>query len=53
MSKLSEERKTLVQDAAKRSAVEVKDPNEWFFDTKGQRFVRNPRPAGAAPAPAR
>lgn len=52
MSKLIEERKTLVQDAAKRSAVEVKDPNEWLFDNKGQRFVRNPRPAGAAPAPA-
>jgi len=54
MSKLIEERKTLVQDAAKRSSIEVKDPNEWLFDSKGQRFVRNPRPAGttAAPAPA-
>ena len=52
MSKLIEERKTLVQDAAKRSSVEVKDPNEWLFDNKGQRFVRNPRPAGAVPAPA-
>lgn len=52
MSKLIEERKQLVQDAAKKSAVEVKDPNEWLFDNKGQRFVRNPR-AGAAPAPAR
>lgn len=54
MSKLIEERKTLVQDAAKKSSVDVKDPNEWLFDNKGQRFVRNPRPAGAAPAaPAR
>jgi hypothetical protein len=52
MSKLIEERKTLVQDAAKKSSVEVKDPNEWLFDNKGQRFVRNPRPAGALPAPA-
>lgn len=50
MSKLIEERKTLVQDAAKKSSVDVKDPNEWLFDNKGQRFVRNPRPAGAAPA---
>ena len=52
MSKLIEERKTLVQDAAKKSSVDVKDPNEWLYDNKGQRFVRNPRPAGAVPGPA-
>ena len=49
MSKLIEERKTLVQDAAKKSSVDVKDPNEWLFDNKGQRFVRNPRPVAPAP----
>jgi hypothetical protein len=52
MTKLIEERKTLVQDAAKKSSVDIKDPNEWLFDNKGQRFVRNPRPAGVAPVPA-
>jgi hypothetical protein len=52
MSKLIDERKTLVQEAAKRASVDVKDPNEWLFDNKGQKFVRNPRPAGATPAPA-
>lgn len=53
MAKLIEERKTLVQDAARRGAVDVKDPNEWLFDNKGQRFVRNPRATGGGTAPTR
>jgi hypothetical protein len=53
MARLLEERKQFVQEAGRRRAVEVKDPNEWLFDNKGQRFVRNPRPGAPAPPPAR
>jgi hypothetical protein len=51
MARLLEERKQFVQEAGRRRAV--KDPNEWLFDNKGQRFVRNPRPGAPAPPPAR
>lgn len=40
MNKMLEERKKLIGDAAKKSNVEVKEPNEWAFDNKGQRYVR-------------
>jgi hypothetical protein len=40
MTKMLEERKTLIQDAGKRATVDVKDPNEWAFDNKGQRYLK-------------
>jgi vancomycin resistance protein YoaR len=39
MTKMLEERKKLIEDAGKKANVEVKDPNEWAFDNKGQRYV--------------
>jgi hypothetical protein len=45
MAKMLEERKTLITDAGKKTSVEVKEPNEWAFDNKGQRYLkvrRNP-----------
>ena len=35
-----DERKTLIQDAGKKATVDVKDPNEWAFDNKGQRYLK-------------
>ena len=40
MTKMLEERKTLIQDAGKKVTVDVKDPNEWAFDNKGQRYLK-------------
>jgi hypothetical protein len=48
MAKMLEERKHLIEEAGKRANVEVKNPNEWAFDSKGQRYVH-----GRAAAPAR
>ena len=47
-----DERKTLIQDAAKKVNVEVKEPLEWALDNKGQRYQRVVRPS-TQPAPAR
>ena len=35
-----DERKVLIQDAAKKSNVEVKEPLEWALDLKAQRYHR-------------
>jgi hypothetical protein len=40
MNKMLEERKKLIGDAGKKANVEVKEPNEWAFDNKGQRYVK-------------
>ena len=44
MTKMLEERKTLIQDAGKKATVDVKDPNEWAFDNTGQRYLKVRRP---------
>ncbi len=44
MTKMLEERKTLIQDAGKKVTVDVKDPNEWAFDNTGQRYLKVRRP---------
>jgi hypothetical protein len=44
MTKMLEERKTLIQDAGKKVPVDVKDPNEWAFDNTGQRYLKVRRP---------
>ena len=52
--KVLEERKALLEGAAKRVNVDVRETTEWALDTKGQRYVRVPRPAApAVPAPQR
>ncbi len=51
--KIVEERKAIIEGAAKRMNVDAKDPNEWMLDTKGQRYVRQQRPAPGAQAPQR
>jgi hypothetical protein len=40
MTKMLDERKTLIQDAGKKATVDVKDPLEWAFDNKGQRYMK-------------
>ena len=40
MNKMLEERKKLIGDAGKKANVEVKEPNEWAFDNKGQRYLK-------------
>lgn len=45
--KILEERKTLLEGAARRSNVDLRDTTEWVLDTKSQRYVRVQRP----PAP--
>jgi hypothetical protein len=40
MTRMLDERKTLIQDAGKKATVDVKDPNEWAFDNKGQRYLK-------------
>jgi hypothetical protein len=40
MTKALDERKKLLEDAAKRARVEVREPNEWVYDEAGQRYVR-------------
>ncbi len=48
-TKMLEERKALIEDAAKKSNVKVSDANEWAFDNKGQRYVHmRTMPAPAA-----
>ena len=44
MTKMLEERKALIQDAARKANVTVTDTNEWAFDNKGQRYIRAARP---------
>jgi hypothetical protein len=48
LQKVLDERKTLIQDAAKKANVEVKEPLEWALDNKGQRYHRVVRPAPPA-----
>ena len=40
MTRLLEERKKLIEGAARQSSVDVKDATEWAFDNKGQRYLR-------------
>lgn len=40
MTKALDERKKLLDDAAKRARVELREPNEWVYDEAGQRYVR-------------
>jgi hypothetical protein len=40
MTKMLEERKKLIEDAGKKAKVDIKEPMEWAFDNKGQRYVR-------------
>ena len=51
LQKVLEERKALIQEAAKRANVEVKEPLEWALDNKGQRYQRvvRPTPPGTPP----
>jgi vancomycin resistance protein YoaR len=40
MTKALDERKKLLEDAAKRARVDLREPNEWVYDEAGQRYVR-------------
>jgi hypothetical protein len=53
MQKMLDERKGLIEGAGRRMNVDTRDPNEWVLDTKGQRYVRQQRPAPGAQAPQR
>lgn len=52
--KVFDERKVLLEGAAKRANVDARDTTEWVLDTKGQRYVRVQRPpAVGVPTPQR
>jgi hypothetical protein len=40
MTKALDERKKLLEDAAKRGKVEIREPNEWVYDEANRRYVR-------------
>ena len=40
MKGLLDERKKLIEDAAKKQRVDVKDTNEWAFENNRQRYVK-------------
>lgn len=40
MKQILDERKKLIEDAAKRGRVDVGDANEWAYEAKGQRYVK-------------
>jgi hypothetical protein len=48
MGKILEERKKLIEDAARKSNAQVQDTTEWAFDNKGQRYVHTRRPTPQA-----
>lgn len=48
-NKMLEERKALIEDAGRRTNIQVKDTNEWAFDIKGQRYIHTARPPAATP----
>ena len=40
MTKALDERKKLLEEAAKRGKVEIREPNEWVYDEANRRYVR-------------
>lgn len=48
MAKILEDRKKLIEDAARKTNVPVSDANEWAFDNKNSRYVHARRAAPAA-----
>lgn len=40
MARMLEERKKLIEEAARKAGVDVGEPNEWAFDNKNQRYVK-------------
>lgn len=44
MTKALAERKKVLEEAGRRTRVEVREPNEWVYDEAGQRYVRAKKP---------
>ncbi|MBM3218297.1 MAG: hypothetical protein FJZ38_06355 [Candidatus Rokubacteria bacterium] len=42
-NKSLEERKKLLEESARKSRVELRDPTEWVYDEAGHRYVRSPK----------
>jgi len=40
MTKALDERKKLLDEAARKVRAELREPNEWVYDEAGQRYVR-------------
>lgn len=40
MARMLEERKKLIEDAARKANTEVGNPNEWAFDNKNERYLK-------------
>ena len=40
MTRALDERKKLIDESARKSRVDVREPNEWVYDEAGQRYVR-------------
>jgi hypothetical protein len=41
MTKALDDRKKVLEEAARKARVEVREPNEWVYDESGQRYVRS------------
>ena len=40
MTKVLDERKRLLEEAGRKTRVEVREPNEWVYDEAGLRYIR-------------
>ncbi|HUF92321.1 MAG TPA: hypothetical protein VMR23_08090 [Candidatus Limnocylindria bacterium] len=40
MARMLEERKKLIEEAARKANTEVGNPNEWAFDNKNERYLK-------------
>jgi vancomycin resistance protein YoaR len=45
LKKVLEERKKVVDDAAKKARVDVREATEWVYEEAGQRYIRPRKPA--------
>ncbi len=43
MTKALDERKKLLDETAKKTRVDLRDPNEWVYDEAGHRYIRSAR----------
>ena len=43
MTKALDERKKLLEESARKSRVELREPTEWVYDEAGHRYIRSPK----------
>ena len=43
MTKALDERKKLLEESARKTRVELREPTEWVYDEAGHRYIRSPK----------